>query len=299
MRLHILGLLPLLGASACFPEFEDRPYLLDRPTVLAVQSNPAEVIQDQVLGLTALVATPSGTVTEPLAWAFCTEPRRVEERTSVTASCLAGDSLEPIEDPAAARMLKDGCYRFGPVSPPTEEGEPPRRPSDPDPTGGYYVPVRVDYQAGGGTDASSFGFVRLRCDLAGATRDIFDAYQKAYTNNLNPAISDLAFEPQVAAGATTELSLLAAPDNNEPYVVYSATDAKLYDRVETLSVAWYVTGGTLTQPKQTLTSDELALGMRFETSWQAPATAGTFYGWAVLRDDRGGVSWRELLITVQ
>lgn len=289
----------LLGASACFPEFEDRPYLLDKPTVLAVQSTAAEVVQDQQLALRALVATPSGTVTDPLAWAFCTEPRRVEERTSVTAACLSGDSLEPIADPTAVRMLNDACFRFGPVSPPTEEGEPARRASDPDPTGGYYVPVRVDYQPSGDSAASSFGFVRVRCDLAGATRDIFDAYQKSYTNNLNPEISDLAVETQVGAGATAELSLLAGATDSEPYVVYSATDAKLYARVETLTVAWYVTAGTLTLPKQILTADELSTGARFETTWQAPTTPGPVYGWVVLRDDRGGVSWRELQITVR
>jgi hypothetical protein len=243
-------------------------------------------------------------VTNPLTWAFCTEPRRVEERTSVTASCLSGASLQPIADPTVARMLSDACFRFGPVSPPTEEGEQPRRPSDPDPTGGYYVPVRVDYQPSG-TAASSFGFVRLRCDLAGATRDIFDAFQKAYTNNINPTISELTLDGQaqaqvtVSAGAAVELALAPAANNTEPYVVYSASEAKLFDRVETLSVAWYVTGGSLTQPKQSLTAEELGGGARFATSWQAPTTGGTVYGWVVLRDDRGGVAWRELQLVVQ
>lgn len=306
MRLlgHALATIALVAAPACFPKFEDRPYLLQEPTVLAVRSTPAELPPNLSMSLEALVATPDGTATGPLGWAFCTEPRRAEERTAVTADCLEGRALAPIADPTMATMPMDACFQFGPISPPTMgSNDVPRRPSDPDPTGGYYVPVRVDYSPTTGPGASSFGFVRVRCDLAGATRDVFDAFQMSYTNNVNPQVGGLALAGQAQAqmtvgkGATVDFSLAPAANDAEPYVLYSAIEGKLFDRVESLSVAWYVTDGTLTRAKQTLTADELANG--FATSWQAPSSAGTVYGWAILRDDRGGVDWRAFELDVQ
>ena len=301
MSLRAYGLSALVvGSAACFPEFEDRPYLLREPTILAVRSTPAEVAPGAMLALDALLATPAGTSADTPSWAYCVEPRRIEERTSVTATCLTGQSLQPIADPSAVPMLGDACFKFGPVSPPAEGDAQPRRPSDPDPSGGFYVPVR----AAAGPETISFGFVRVRCDLAGATRAIFDAFQQRYTNNVNPDVGELVIdgraETQVAvgAGATVELSLVPAGGASEPYVVYSAFESALFDRTEVLTISWYVTDGTLTRASQSLDADELAAGARFETTWQAPSGASTVYGWAILRDDRGGVDWRPFELSV-
>ena len=301
---HSLGIVALLALPACFPEFEDRPYLLADPTILAVRSTPAEVAPGQMVSLEALLATPSGTVDGPLTWAYCVEPRRVEERTGVTAACLTGSGLQAIGDPIAVPMLGDACSKFGPVSPPAEGDEQPRRPSDPDPTGGFYVPVRADYHPDAGSGARSFGFLRVRCDLAGATRDVFDAFQKGYTNNVNPQVSELLLDSKaetqitVSAGSTVDLSLAPGAADSEPYLLYSAIESKLFDRLETLTVSWYVTDGTLSRASQSLSADQLAAGARFETSWEAPSGAGTVHGWAVLRDDRGGVDWRAYELVV-
>lgn len=305
LRLHSLGIVALLTLPACFPEFEDRPYLLAEPTILAVRSTPAEVAPTQLVSLEALLATPAGTVDGPLTWAYCVEPRRVEERTGVTASCLTGSDLQAIDDPSSVPMLSDACFKFGPVAPPTQnDDEQPRRPSDPDPTGGFYVPVRADYQPASGNGARSFGFVRVHCDLAGATRDVFDAFQKGYTNNVNPQVSELLLDSQavtqiaVSAGSTVDLALAPGATDSEPYLLYSAFESRLFDRVETLTVSWYVTDGTLSRASQSLSADELAAGARFATSWEAPSGAGTVYGWAILRDDRGGVDWRSFELVV-
>lgn len=307
MRLfeYTLATTCVVAVPACFPKFEDRPYLLSEPTVLAVRSTPAELPPNLPMALDALVATPDGTATGPLGWAFCTEPRRAEERTSVTADCLNGDKLAAIADPTMVTMPMDACFQFGPVSPPTMgSNDVPRRPSDPDPTGGYYVPVRVDYSPTTGAGASSFGFVRVRCDLAGATRDVFDAFQMSYTNNVNPQVGAFTLAGQaqtqmaVSQGATVDFALALPASDAEAFPIYTAIDGLLSDAVETLTVSWYVTDGTLTRSKQTLTADELAAGA-FATSWTAPATAGTVYGWAILRDDRGGVDWQAFELTVQ
>lgn len=306
LRLHqpSLGMLALLALASCFPEFEDRPYLLQEPTILAVRSTPAEVAPGGPVSLEALLATPSGRLDGPLTWAYCVEPRRVEERTSVTAACLTGSRLEPIATPSSVPMLSDACFKFGPVSPPSDGDEQPRRPSDPDPTGGFYVPVRADYQPGSGQGARSFGFIRVRCDLAGATRDVFDAYQKGYTDNVNPQVHELLLDNQaenelvVSAGSTVDFSLAPGADDTEPYLVYSSFESTLFDRVETLTVSWYVTDGTLSRATQSLSADALAAGARFETTWEAPSGAGEVYGWAILRDDRGGVDWRSFALMV-
>ncbi|MBA3393174.1 MAG: hypothetical protein H0T89_11040 [Deltaproteobacteria bacterium] len=307
MKLHpgAPGILVLLALPACFPEFEDRPYLIAEPTVLAVRGTPAETVPNQQVALEALIATPAGTVDGPLTWAFCLEPRRVEERTSVTAACLTGSQLQPIADPTAVPMLADACSKFGPISPPNQnEGEQPRRPSDPDPTGGFFVPVRAEYQPAAGQGARSFGFLRVRCDLAGATRDVFDAYQKGYTNNVNPQVSELLLDGQsvtqlaVTAGATVALALAPGATDREPYLVYSAIESALFDRVEGLTVSWYLTAGTLSRPSQRWSAEELEAGARFETEWEAPSGAATVYGWAILRDDRGGADWRSFELVV-
>ncbi len=309
MKLHLhrpsLGMVALLAVPSCFPEFEDQPYLLKEPTILAVRSTPAEVTPGQMVSMEALLATPSGRLDGPLTWAYCVEPRRVEERTSVTAACLTGSKLEPIADPSAVPMLSDACFRFGPISPPTGgDEEQPRRPSDPDPTGGFYVPVRADHQPASGQGARSFGFVRVRCDLTGATRDVFDAYQVGYTNNVNPRVSELLLDRQagnelvVSAGSTVEFSLAPGADDTEPYLVYSSFESTLFDRVEKLTLSWYVTGGTLSRATESLSAEALAAGTRFKTTWEAPSGAGAVYGWAVLRDDRGGVDWRSFSLMV-
>ncbi|MEM6997226.1 MAG: hypothetical protein AAF721_42370, partial [Myxococcota bacterium] len=177
----------LLVATACVPSFDDRPWRVDRPRVLAVASMPAEVRPSDPLTLHALVVTPDGPAEAVPEFSYCTQPRTAGERTAVTASCLRGEDLQATA--ASSVMLTDGCARFGPNPPPTQEGAAPQRAADPDPTGGYHVPVFArDVDLG----AEGFGAVRIRCDLAGATRAIFDAFEMRYTANVAPTIADVA-----------------------------------------------------------------------------------------------------------
>lgn len=261
---------------------------------------PAEQRPSGPVAFEALVATPNGTASPVVEWAYCTQPRALEERTGVTASCLAGDHLIDI-DPATT-VLADACARFGPNPPPTQEDEGARRPADPDSTGGYYVPVRARVVAEA-EPLVAFGLQRVRCDLAGATRDIFDAFEDRYTLNVAPQLDsamlrdedrvfDLAGDAAtVTAGATVELAVAPAADAAEPYVLYSAEDAALLERTESLTASWYVTAGELERAHETLTGDELAAGEVFGNRWTAPATGTATHGWIVLRDSRGGVTW--------
>lgn len=299
-RLLIIGSVCFL--QACFPEFEDRPYLVGEPTILAIRSTPAEARPNADIALEALVATPSGTIeSAPVEWSVCLRARRTEERTSVTATCLGGDDLEPVE--SNTTVLADACARFGPVPPPTEGDADPLRPTDPDPTGGYFLPVRASVTPEGGSEVTAFGFVRIRCDLAGATRSIFMAYQEQYKENTNPALGEIRLNDEVAtelsatSDGTVELTLQPPAAATEPFVVYSAEDGVLYDREERLTAFWYVSAGSVTVASQSLTGEEVRAGKSFASQF-VPDGAGTVHGWVVLRDERGGSDWSSFTISV-
>ena len=289
----------LLGA--CVPSFEDRPWLVDEPRILAVTITPAEARPGELVTFGALAVDVDGPRPDPVGWNYCARPRTAGERTGVTERCARGESLEAVSNPGT--LLPDACARFGPNTPPTEGDAPAQRPADPDPSGGYYLPIRADVgDDNGGTLA--FGFARVRCDLVGVTRAIFDDFEARYTANLNPIIHDVLYDDETfttaptaaAAGSVGTLSVALAIDSFEDYVVYIAADGAIEPRAETLTVRWYVTGG------------ELSVGEAFaspvsreasQVEWTAPDNAGSVAGWVVVADDRGGLAWRDFTIAVQ
>ncbi len=299
-------LLPL--ALGCSPTFEDRPWRIDEARILAIAVTPAEARPGEWVTLDALVVDPEGSLPGPLEWSVCTEPRTARERGAVSERCAHGERLELVSNPTP--LLSDACARFGPNPPPPEGDEPPRRPADPDPTGGYFLPFRAHDPA---DDLQSFGFARIRCDLAGVTRAIFEDYQARYSLNTNPTIDRLErideatpspLEPDAAPavdpGQQLELRLTAAAGSSEPYVVLDEDYRNLLDRLEALTVRWYVTGGQLGRGEQSIEGIALDEGpASFEVQWTAPAEAGRVHGWAVLTDDRAGVAWAPFVIDVR
>ncbi len=108
----------------------------------------------------------------------------------------------------------DACRNFGPDPPSPLPGQPAERPVDPDPTGGYYQPVRVEVPAAGGA-APSFvvGASRIVCGLAGATAEASAQFDQEYRNNQNPAVAsltlvqpsgDTAIPPGAASGVKVQ-----------------------------------------------------------------------------------------------
>lgn len=306
-RTALAGLALTLG---CTPPFEDRPWRVDEDRILAIAATPAEARPGATVELQALVVGPEGPLAPALAWSACTQPRTARERTGVTESCARGEDLEPLTAPA--RLLDDACARFGPNLPPTEGDAPPRRPADPDPSGGYYLPVRAEVSAG---PLHSFGFVRLRCDLAGVTRAIFDQFEARYRPNLAPPLERLellegdAPRPlgqgrlRVDPGSTVDLQLVLGPDASEATVVVDIESGQIRDRREALTVRWYVTDGELDRGEQTRSGEELDEdgedGARFTVSWRAPDQGSEVYGWAVVLDDRGGTAWTAFALDVR
>jgi len=303
-----LALVAVLLAG-CFPSFEDRPWLVDDARIVGVRGVPAEVRPSDMVGFEALVASPTGTLVLPVEYSFCLAPRSIEERTGVTASCANGSDLQLVSNPGA--LIADACSRFGPNPPPTSGDDPPLRPADPDPSGGYHVPVRaLVSDPATGDEVVSFGFQRVRCDLAGATRAIFEEYQARYTDNVHPSIAgaivvdaggaeqDASVGASVSPGVTVTLRVTPAGDASEPYIVYEAENGLLRDHVESLSLSWSVSSGELNRARQTLTEDQVDGGV-FVTEWTAPSTPGTATVWAVMRDARGGNAWLSFTINVE
>ncbi len=295
-----IGWLALVLVLGCLPEFDDRPWLVEGPRVLAVATTPAEALPGQQVRLEALVVDERGPSTQVVDWAFCTQPRRAEQRGGVSESCAMGEKLMAVARDAL--VPADACARFGP-NPPPAEGEAPRRPADPDPSGGYFNPVRAATM-----DAEAFGFVRIHCDLAGATRPLFEAFERRYQLNLNPDFAEAAFEVDgqvveqgtpidVRAGQSIELSARVAALQAEDFVVYDIERGLLSPRRERITVRWFVTAGRLGTSRAVAQLGPQWAG-ELRTTYAVPEDVSYVYVWAVLADDRGGTAWRSLELEV-
>jgi hypothetical protein len=189
----------LLCLGACEPDLPNETTLVARPRVLGVRATPAEVRPRGAVELEALIASPEGPlVTDQLGWSFCRLRRPEAELGPAARGCLEppGPAL-PAEAFASlgagprvrGAVPSDACRLFGPDNPPPRAGEPPPRPVDPDPTGGYFQPVRLEL--GGGVE---LGEVRLRCGLSGATPEQTRLFEGRSRPNENPIIADLLMD---------------------------------------------------------------------------------------------------------
>lgn len=297
--LRLCSLVCVIQSAGCFPSFDDRPGLVTDTQILAIQATPAEAAPSQTVTYDALVVGPEGRVTMPISWAYCLEARTADERGVATASCSRGEGVQPVALPTV--VVADACARFGPNPPPSGESQGLRRPSDPDPTGGYYVPVRAQVV---NQRTVGLGLQRVRCDLAGATRAIFDAFQARYRANENPAVDPivamadgemLASGALALAGDTVTLRIQAMTTSAEPFVVYNADRGRLDNHTETLTVSWHVTGGAVGTQAMVMAGDNLTA----QTTWTLPSTQGQHHAWAVIRDSRRGVTWHGYALRIE
>jgi hypothetical protein len=82
----------------------------------------------------------------------------------------------------------------------------------------------------------------------------------------------------------------------ETYAWFDMNAGAIVDRREAIAVTWYSTAGDFSD-RRTGVSETDRDEARTETTWTAPAKAGTETLWAVIRDDRGGVSWQSYRIS--
>lgn len=277
-------------APACKPDLDDRPSRITEARVIGVASEPAEAKPGSRVKYTLVWAAPDGSGPPPAAWAFCRTPKLPAEDEAVSPECARGAGVAPLAGQGAsveAETPADACELFGPEVP--QGGY---RPRDPDPTGGYYLPVRVATEW-----AAAFAFHRIRCNLAGAGADAAAAFATRYRANQNPHIGDVTAiddgreVPWSALPAGRRVVLRASWDaaEQETYAYYDPRAEKVVDRRESLRLSWYASGGELELDRTGLGEGESRPSS--ENTFVAATGAGRV--WVVLRDSRGGVSFVE------
>jgi hypothetical protein len=300
MRAAVVALLFL---GACKPDFGTPLSLLDHPRVLAVRGTPAEVAPGAKVLLEPLVAGPDGAIDPPsLDWSVCNAQKPLTSNDVVADACLTingvsylGYALPSVTTPVPL----DACKLFGPEMPPQMPDMADGRPAQPDATGGYYQPYRVDL----GNDFT-VALERVRCGLRGASMDVALDFAMRYQPNVNPTLGDITATldgaplplDQVPAGRRIRLTASWPADAAEVYPILDLNTQQLVDHREALRVSWYAGAGQLTDERTGRDGDDPTLDT--SNDWTAPTTPGPVHAWAVLRDDRGGVAWTSFELDV-
>jgi hypothetical protein len=90
------------------------------------------------------------------------------------------------------------------------------------------------------------------------------------------------------ATCADDCTVVAGCAGAETYVRYDDAARTFETRVEALSATWFATGGAFEVARNGVKDAE---SDRVENAWTAPDAPGTLWLWAVLRDERGGVSF--------
>lgn len=201
----------------CVPTFDDNLPLIDKPTLLAIQAEPAEAAPGKDVRLSALIGTPElNGVTPALRWGLCTARKPLTELGPVNPVCIQAPNAAEKEiidlgsgATVTATLPMDACRLFGPSLPEPMNGEPAGRPVDPDPTGGFYQPISVTFAD---SALTSMGSVRIFCPPSGLDQEQAAAFNSSYRNNQSPSIDQLS--ARMDSGQT-----LPIPDEPEALTV--------------------------------------------------------------------------------
>ena len=213
-----------LALAACQQPFDRRPSQVDGQRILAVRAEPAEAPVGTAVTVSALLVAPEGEQAAAPSAAFCLLNRPAADDNTVADQCLeAGASaLRSLSAALTGPLPLEGCQRFGSEPPPPAPGEPAVRPQDPDATGGYYQPVRVEWPGGG---PLAFGQVRLSCALASAPAAVVQEFRARYRANQNPRLLHLAVPATLGPGERIDLTAAWSDDGGASW---QAADALGY-----------------------------------------------------------------------
>ena len=289
--------LAFLLLAGCAPKMGNPASLITQQRIIGVRSEPAEAAPGDLVQYSSLVVSPSGTVeAQDLSWSLCNLRKPVAENTPVSQACLTDDLAQSAQGASASIQTPSAaCSNFGPLAPPSRSGT--LRPSDPDATGGYYQPLRLDL----GAEQAIFR-ERLSCGLAGASLAMSQEFRARYTANQNPtlaSLSALADQTPVsldALPASQRVRLVAtwSPDSVESYPVFDSVSQTIADHREALWLSWFATAGSF--------DDSLTGGGEGDTAtegtWQSPAEVEVVLLWLVLHDSRGGADFASYTLTV-
>jgi hypothetical protein len=313
------------AAVGCTPTFSDDTSNVSAPRLLAVQATPAEAPPGKGFSMSALYVGPDGPANaSSIDWAICLLQNPLGDPDPIAPACFveASTNLAPFGTggSVAGTVPSDACELFGPDSPPPLPGQPAARPTDPDATGGFYLPVRILSDG----DQWSAALERIACQPSGVTEAVFNAYSSGYLPNQNPAVASLAVvsadggtttiapdapdagpPPALPAGGETTLRVawpvcpqtVAACSGAETYIYIDPTTKQIATGRESIVASWYASAGTFALDRVGRAGTDSALSV--DDTWTAPASAGTVHLWVVLRDARGGVGWASYTIAVE
>lgn len=102
---------------------------------------------------------------------------------------------------------------------------------------------------------------------------------------------------ETAMACTQDCAPMRGCGGQERYVDLDRQRGELVVRREALRVAWYATAGVYDDERTGVSEGERASGSK--NGWQAPSKPGSATLWAVLRDSRGGVGFRQVTVSVR
>lgn len=280
-----------LCLCACVEAPDEPSWLVDAVRVLAIEADPPQAAPGAMVQLRAWAVDARGDVLDHgYQFGFCRDAKAVGENRVAAAGCvdgnvarLTGDAFE-----RSALLPSDACRSFGPLAGPN------LRPRDPDDSGGYYQPLRVE-----AAGAIAIALLRLDCPLPNLPIDASLALRDRARDNTNPELASVELEVAGAPGSfdavprDRDVVLRAdiAAGSAESYVIFDPASASVQERAERLRLAWFVTAGTL-DAAETAASDHA------DNTWHTPRDERDVRLWLVLRDDRGGVRVREEVLHV-
>lgn len=291
---RVLALCALV--TACAPELDDRPYLIERERLLAVIAEPPELRQRAEVRLTPVVAARRRNARAP-AYHFCAAPPPPADPRAISSACLEDASLPLGNDGESAQGMlpADACAHFGPDPVGSDF-----RPRDADATGGFYQPLVID-----GFGERAVAQLRILCPLPDVPVELSRAYSEGYQANNNPHGLELERELDgrwqalgaLTAGERVSLRVSWEPAARERYVSLAPDAGSLVERLEALRINWFATGGALAEAVTSV--DEAEPLAASPNIFVAPERPGSVELWAVVHDSRGGtaVTRRALTIT--
>jgi hypothetical protein len=272
-----------LACAACAPEFTDDVTRVTSPRLLVAVAEPAEVRPRAPVTIVAMSAPDpaNGYAREhPFRFTFCTTPATVGDPRPVSDACLdePGVALTATADVGTGTVPQDACARYGPDPPPGDH-----RPRDPDATGGFYQPVRID-----ALGQKWVHLLRVTCALPDAPAALARELAETYVANANPVIEAVETERIGEPGADrVRVTVRWTPESRESYPRLSPDGSAIEQREEFFRASWFTTSGTFA-PSATATEEgDGALEMTNELAVGADAAPMV---WVVLRDSRGGAS---------
>jgi hypothetical protein len=256
----------------------------------------------------------------------------------LAASPAAEDVKRLPPGEAEFTLDQDACRFFGPLRPTPMAGEPAGRPVDPDITGGFYQPVvgvlgrentlgavRISCDPANVNRDEALEFrQRYRPNQAPAIGDVSFSQDGSAPRTLTEdaslvlgSLAPVALEVDWEACATESTcgdGLCTAFEDNatcpddcgatrrgctgaEPYVWYNRQTQRVESRREGISVAWYTSNGRFDEEQTGRDEGEAQSGRATSNTWR-PASAGPATVWLVIRDTRGGLSWKTFRFSV-